>query len=192
VKTNKQKHNVGPDSSWPPPIDRPGEAASNGQQLQISDLLNAYHRRTLATVLRRVELAAWRLEDQITRGVVPQLTLTRFTNPPGVEQQAALLQLIRQVRQEVAELASDCHLQVSEENLSRTILAEFSLLWCDLEDARPKKLRAYGALNPQADDLLGPRIQRLIELMLEISQVAGNQQSDLLTKQENDESNAKG
>ena len=49
----------------------------------------------------------------------------------------------------------------------------FTLLWCDLEDSRPQKLRRYGALNPQADEVLGPSIQRLIELMLAMNDVTG-------------------
>src|SRR5579864_1044548 len=53
-----------------------------------------------------------------------------------------------------------------------SILAEFTLLWCDLEDSRPHKLRRYGALNPQAEEMLGSSIQRLIELVLAVSEVA--------------------
>src|SRR5712692_2224018 len=53
--------------------------------------------------------------------------------------------LTQHLRQEVAKLASDYHLEVGEQNLTRTIMSEFSLLWSDLEDARPQKLRAYGA-----------------------------------------------
>ncbi len=119
-----------------------------------ADLLNENHRRVLANTLRRVELAAWRLEDQLVRGDFPQLVLTRFTHPPTASQRAALLQLAKQVREEVAKLASEYQFEVGEQHSARTIMAEFSLLWSDLEDARPHKLRAYGAINPQAHTIL--------------------------------------
>ena len=136
-------------------------------------LLNENHRRSLSIVLRRVELAAWRLEDRLTRETPPQLALTRFTDPPDSAQRAALLRLVKHVRQEVADLAGDYQLEVTEESFVRSTMGEFSLLWCDLEDSRPQKLRRYGAIHPQADEVLGPSIQRLIELMLAMNDVTG-------------------
>ena len=144
-----------------------------------ANLLNENHRRVLANTLRRVELAAWRLEDQLVRGEYPQLALTRFTNPPDPGQRSALLQLTRQIRQEVAKLAADYHLEVGEQNLLRTIMADFTLLWCDLEDTQPRKLRAYGTINEQAQRILGPRIQRLIDLALAVDGVANGEQDVL-------------
>ena len=145
-------------------------------KLWPANLLNGNHRRSLATVLRRVELAAWRLEDRLMRGTPPQLTLTRFTGSPDTDQQAALLHLTKQVRQEIAKLASDYDLEVAEENLLRSTMGEFTLLWSDIEDVRPQKLGRYGSINPQANEALGPPIQRLIDLMLAIDGVANGKQ----------------
>ena len=147
-------------------------------------LLNENHRRSLATVLRRVELAVWRLEDRLTRETPPQLALTRFTDPPDPAQRAALLRLVQHVRQEVADLAADYHLEVAEESFVRSTMGEFTLLWCDLEDSRPQKLRRYGAIHPQADEVLGPSIQRLIELVLAIDGVASGKHEAIRTGQE--------
>jgi len=90
-----------------------------------ASLLNANHRRVLTSTLRRVELAAWRLEDQLGRSVSPELALTRFTNPLSAPQRAALLRLTQQVRQEAMQLASDYCLDVAEDNLLSIIKAEF-------------------------------------------------------------------
>jgi hypothetical protein len=133
-------------------------------------------------------LAAWRLEDQLVRGEFPQLALTRFTHPPSPGQRSALLQLAKQVREEVAKLASDYHFEVGEQHVTRTIMAEFSLLWSDLEDARPHKLRAYGAINPKAHTILGPRLQRLIDLVLAIDEVANGTQETMHIQQISEES----
>jgi hypothetical protein len=145
------------------------EQKAQGQQ---PPLLGANHRRVLAATLRRVELAAWHLEDRIRRGAVPQLALTRYTDAPNAEQQAALLHLAARLRQEIASLATDYQLSGGEESFLRGIKGEFMILWADLEDMRPEKLRDYGPLRPQVDSLLTPRIERLIELALAISDVA--------------------
>ncbi|MBF6612974.1 MAG: hypothetical protein IVW55_07565 [Chloroflexi bacterium] len=147
-------------------------------------LLNESQRRSLATVARRVELAAWHLEERLLRETPPQLALTRFTDPPDSAQRTALLRLVQHVRQEVATLAVDYHLAVTQESFVRSTIGEFTLLWCDLEDSRPQKLQRYGALNPQADEVLGPPIQRLIELMLAMSDVTGGKQESIRLWQE--------
>jgi hypothetical protein len=147
-------------------------------------LLNENHRRSLSTVLRRVELAVWHLEDRLTREMPSQLALTRFTDFPDSAQRAALLHLVKHVRQEIANLVADYHLEVAEESFVRSTMGEFTLLWCDLEDSRPQKLRRYGAIHPQADDVLGPSIARLIELMLAIDGVASGKQEAIRTWQD--------
>src|SRR5712692_1863441 len=126
-------------------------------------LLNENQRRSLSIVLRRVELAAWQLEEQLTREDTTRLVLTRFIHPPDARQKAALLLLARKARQEVAELASNLHLEAGESDVLRTIMSEFTVLWCDLEDTRPRKLKRYGAINPLAYEVLKPPIGRLIE-----------------------------
>ena len=165
-----------------------GDAVTNGGQ--VAHLLNENHRRALSSVLRRVELAAWRLEDRITRGEQPDLALTRFTHAPSTDQQAAILQLIRQLRGEVARLASDYRLEIAEEHVLRSIMGEFTLLWCDLEDSRPQKLRRYGAINSQAEKVLGPPIQRLIELMLAMNDVASGKAESIHLWQEATDTNS--
>lgn len=138
---------------------------------RFARLLNESQRRSLTITLRRVELAVWRLEERMAQPS-PQLMLTRFTNPPDSDQQAALLHLTRRVREEIAQLVYDYDLEAGEENVLRSVMGEFSLLWCDLEDTRPQKLRRYGAVHPQAQNTLGPPIQRLVQLMLAIDSVA--------------------
>jgi hypothetical protein len=169
-------------------FDKKRDEGAADERQPPADLLNENHRRVLAGTLRRVELAAWRLEDQLIRGDFPQLALTRFTHPPTSSQQSELLQLAKQVREEVAKLASEYQFEVGEQHYARTIMAEFSLLWSDLEDARPHKLRAYGAINPQAHTILGPRLQRLIDLVLAIDEVVSGKHETKRTQQVAEES----
>ena len=139
----------------------PGEQNATG-------LLNGNHRRVLSTLLRRVELAAWHLEERVASTTPPNLALTRFTGMPDEAQRAALTQLARNMRGEVEQLAREYGLEAREEHVGRVIEAEFTLLWADLEEGRPQKLRNYGALHPAAQELLAPCIQRLIDLVLAI------------------------
>lgn len=154
-----------------------------GQRGQKRYLLNANHQRVLAVTLRRLELAAWRLEEQIRRGAPPPLRLTRFTGAPTPQQQAALLTLLKQIRNEIADLALEYDLAVHEESLVRTIASEFITLWCDLEDIRPRKLRDYGDLHQEAEAILDPPLQRLIALTMAVQDVASGKREAILTWQ---------
>jgi hypothetical protein len=140
-----------------------------------TNLLNVSQQRALATTLRRLELATWRMEEQLTRGTTPQLTLTHVTNHLPVQQQTQLLHLARDIRREIAQLAADYAITSEESNLIRTIASEFTLLWCDLEEIRPAHLKNYGALHPQVNALLGPHIQHLIDLTLTVNHIACEQ-----------------
>lgn len=148
-------------------------------------LLNANHRRLLSLTLRRAELAARHLEDQIKRGTPQErLALTRFVDAPDTQQQSALLHLSTRLQQEIATIASDYQLDEGEESFLRTITAEFTILWADLEDMRPEKLRNYGTVHPQAERFLTPRIERLIALALAISDVAKGKPDSVLVWQQ--------
>ncbi len=161
-----------------------GEENRASEQQWKARLLNESQRRVLAIVARRVELAAWRLEERLLRETPPQLALTRFTDSPDSAQRTALLHLVKRVRQDVATLAVDYHLAVAQESFVRSTMGEFTLLWCDLEDSRPQKLQRYGAINLQADEVLGPPIQRLIELMLAMNDVTSGKQESIRLWQE--------
>ncbi|HZU03334.1 MAG TPA: hypothetical protein VFA10_26950 [Ktedonobacteraceae bacterium] len=154
-------------------------------QEHLHTLLNANHRRVLSITLRRAELAARHLEDQIKRGTAQEhLALTRFVDAPGTQQQSALLHLATRLKQEIAAIASDCQLDEGEESFLRSIKAEFAILWSDLEDMRPEKLRNYGSVHPQAERFLTPRIERLIDLTLAISDVASGKLDSMLAWQQ--------
>lgn len=154
-------------------------------QEHLHTLLNANHRRVLAITLRRAELAAWHLEDQIKRGPArEQLALTRFADAPDAQQQSALLHLAAHLQQEIAAITSDYQLSAGEESFLRSIKAEFAILWSDLEDMRPEKLRNYGPVHPQAERFLAPRIERLIELTLAIRDVAAGKLDSILAWQQ--------
>ncbi len=137
----------------------------------MSELLTEGQRRTLGTVLRRLEWAVWQMEEVLMQDDPPDVALTQVTHLPDPLQQDALFRLARGIRQEVSSLASDYGIVAQEEHQLRTLHALFTLLWADLEDVRPERLRAYGTVHPQLHERLGPGIQRLIDLTLAIAGV---------------------
>lgn len=141
------------------------------QPASKAHLLNDSQRRSLTITLRRVELAVWKLEEQLTRASQPQLMLTRYVNQPDERQCQALLYLIQLVRQEIRTLVIEYQLSATDHDVTRTLMAEFTLLWCDLEDVRPKKLTRYGPVAAQAQQYLDPPLQHLIQLVLTIDAV---------------------
>jgi len=136
----------------------------------LSDLLTEGQRRSLGTVLRRVERAVWQMEELLIQDQFPELTLTRLTNAPGALRLDALLRLAECVRQNISSLAFEYGITVEEEDQMRKLHALFTLLWADLEDVRPEKLGRYGTVHPLLHEQLGPQVQRLVDLTLALAE----------------------
>ena len=134
--------------------------------------LSEGQRRNLLTVLRRVERAAWYVEEHMRQETHADLALTLFTGTPNALQAEAFLLLASLLRQKVVQLALECGLERKEESYLQAVKATFTLLWADLEDARPEKLQRYGAEHPRTEAWLGPRLQEVIELVLTLNGIA--------------------
>jgi hypothetical protein len=144
------------------------------------DLLTEGQRRSLGTVLRRLELAVWQMEEMLMQENSPDLTLTHVTTMPDTLQLDALFRLARCLRQNISSLAADYGIPSEEEKQLQTLSAQFTLLWADLEDVRPEHLRSYGAVHPSLQEKLEPQVQRLSRLAVAIANVA-NGTRDLST-----------
>jgi len=146
------------------------------EPIASSSLLTEGQRRCLATVLRRVERAVEEMEDLLTREETPNLLLTQITHLPDASQRTLLLRLAHPIRQEIASLATAFGIGAQEEAQVRKLHALFTLLWVDLQQVQPARLRAYGAIHPQLHERLGPGIERLADLTLAIAQVVDGSQ----------------
>jgi hypothetical protein len=136
------------------------------------DLLTEGQRRRLGTVLRRLELAVWQMEEMLMRENPLDLTLTHVTNMPDTLQLDALFRLAQCIQQEISSLAADYGITSEEEKQLHTLSAQFTLLWADLEDVNPDHLRSYGPVHPRLHEQLGPQVQRLAHLTLALADVA--------------------
>ena len=68
------------------------------------------------------------------------------------------------MQQLAEELSRKYGLRHRRRDLRRIVAAELSEVWCILEDTRPKKMRGFGAVPPQAAEELERDLAPLLEL----------------------------
>ena len=87
---------------------------------------------------------------------------------PDEARRQAICGVIDQIRLEIAGLTRDYELERTQESAAAAIAALMSSAWEGLGDCRPASLRGYGPVNPGLHSALGPRIERLAELTLQV------------------------
>ena len=132
--------------------------------LFLARLLSEGQRKSLSMLLRKVEVAAWNMEEQMRQETPPDLILTQMTHLPSTFQLATLIRLASVLRQEVVHLASDYGIEGEEEHCLKTLHTAFMLLRTDLENAQ-QQLRDDKMLELSVESLLDPRIQQMINLV---------------------------
>jgi hypothetical protein len=136
--------------------------------------LNSHQRRALNTTLAHLERQLLSLEQIIqadTQGI-----LIRRTGQLAPATRQRLLDLFAQLRQEITRLAAAQALPGVEENIGATLMGTASVLWCDLEEIRPRTLNRYGAVDPALEATLGPHIEQLIQGILAIEALVKEEQ----------------
>jgi len=128
--------------------------------------LNVHQRRALNSTLAHLERRLLSLEYLLRED--EQGILIRRTGQPSPASRQQLLALFAQLRQEISTLAVEQALPGTEENIRATLMGTASVLWCDLEDIRPRTLTRYGAVDPTLEETIGPPIERLIQGVLAI------------------------
>jgi len=132
----------------------------------LGRLLNEHQKRRLTVTLSYVEKALHQVEQLLDGGGSGALYQT--VDVPDEARCQAIRGVIGQIRMEVADLVRDFELEPTQESATAAIAALMSSAWEGLEDCRPASLRRYGAVNPGLQSALGPRIERLAELTLQV------------------------
>ena len=125
--------------------------------------LNAAQRRVVLVTLQRLERALAD-QEQLLRQEVP-LALNQRVLDVSPSTVSTLRALSEQAGSELKRFAMLLGLSPSKESVRRILEATLSVMWADLEDTRPEKLRGYGAVDPAVAAQLGPIIDRLIGLV---------------------------
>jgi hypothetical protein len=132
--------------------------------------LNQAQRNALASNLEQLE----RSLDEIERLLdSPPAGVTYII---GVDFELTTVQQIREkccdIRGQIAEIAAAFDVPRRRLNARRVIVADLSVAWADLQDLRPPKLRRYGTVDPSLAETLSPRLERLINLVSAIQDLA--------------------
>ena len=128
--------------------------------------LSENHRRVVSVLLRGLEQACDEIEATFRQA--PGM-LDRIHDDLSPAQRERLRDSVLCVRGEIRRLTAEIELDASFRSQRRTILALLSSSIVNLEESEPMKLRGYGPMSPQAEARLSAEIQRLIELLEQMS-----------------------
>ena len=130
--------------------------------------LGQNHRRAVSAVLREIESLCITVEQWVDRQgglfLVPEEDLA-----PG--QKAGLRRLVGELRAELQQCDNLMTLDHSRQSRRRALAALLSTAVADLEDTDASRLRSYGPLTKEAAARIDERMQRLIAVLDQMTQV---------------------
>lgn len=85
------------------------------------------------------------------------------------EERSRVLGAIGRMREANADMVHALKLEASHYREDRVITAKRTHLWTVLVDSKPKGLRGFGELNPNAAEAVDAYVNRLLEMLEEIS-----------------------
>ena len=96
----------------------------------------------------------------------------------SLEHRQLIQQKISLTLMDLAELSKKLGLESSEYRIEKTIMAEMSISWANLEESQSKRMKGYGELDPRAIELIDPAIDHLTRIALEISNLLSSYQQE--------------
>ncbi len=133
--------------------------------------LNKNQERAVAVRLRMLEerlAIIARLMDEDERGRLYGRDRARFS----AEQRARMEALIVEIRAEIARVADTFRLASEEQDSARRIVGLLGITWEGLGDVRAGRLRGLGDVDPALREQLNPSIERLMDLVLDLQEIA--------------------
>ncbi len=136
----------------------------------MNRLFNPAQRRSVTTTLRDFEISLRRallwLEGQHTNGILyhDALNLSDL-------QRARIRQTIEVALEEIDALCDLLRLNSEEQEAGSLIRSEMTIAWANLLDIQSKKLRRYGAVDPQVAEVLDPRVRNLSNLAIQLAKL---------------------
>lgn len=132
--------------------------------------LNQPQRNALATSMQQLERSLDEIERLLDSPPAGISYTTEVNFGPATARQ--IRENCRALRRQIEDIMFAFELPQRRWNGRQIIVAEMSVAWADLEDMRPSKLRRYGAVDPALSETLAPRLERLMELVLVIQDLA--------------------
>ncbi len=126
----------------------------------MASLLNGAQRNRVVTVLRSLELdlrqARAALDAAPQQGILYRTSLS-----VPAERRAAIAAEIDAALSDIAVLASELHLPVTELDPAPKMSATFSVAWADLVDSTSTTLRRYGSVDERLSEVLDEHMEQL-------------------------------
>lgn len=136
--------------------------------------MNLAQRTALVSTLIHLERALIETEQMLDH---PPRGVTFTTDVDWSEACAhSLRDLCAAARSQIAEMVDAFDLPIQHLNGRRIVVGEMSIAWVNLEELRPGRLRRYGDVDPALSETLTPRLERLMERVLAIQSLAGQQE----------------
>ena len=132
--------------------------------------LNQAQRIAVSTTLLHLE----RSLDEIERLLAGSGNGVTYTTEVNLT--TATAQQIREVcaniRREIAAMVEHFDLSTQRWYGRQVIVAEMTSAWTNLEEVRPERLRRFGAVDPSLTETLTPGVERLIQLVWAVQNLA--------------------
>ena len=130
--------------------------------------LGSNHHRVLGVRFSQLEKRLSEIEGLLAAHP-KEGVFSRCVDGISAEEKSELSGLIGEAREELKSLGQALCLDFSEQSNRGRVQSLLAFTWSDLEDTRPEKLAGYGHVSPEFESFLSPRIQRLIDLVREMS-----------------------
>lgn len=133
-------------------------------------MLNQGQRTALTTSLLHLEQALDEIDHLLDHPPSGVTYTTEVEFGPATAQQ--IREKCDQLRRQITDAVAAFNLPRHHWSGRRVIVAEMSTAWANLEDMRPAKLRRYGTVDPALNEILTPRLEDLIHLVLTVQELA--------------------
>ena len=132
--------------------------------------LNLSQKRALEVQLRNLEQVLYRVGHRIRER--PEEGLLTHHIPVSETVRRRFEALIEQMHEELAVLIRQFELQPKAVDSRSYINATMALTWSSLNEVLSSKLKRYGEVDPALSESLDPCLNRLIDLALQVAEVA--------------------
>ena len=132
--------------------------------------LNDSQKRALEVQLRNLEQVLYRVGHRIRERPEEGLLTHHIPIPETVRRRFEAL--IKQMHEELAVLIRQFELQPKAVDSRSHVNATMALTWSSLNEVLSSKLKRYGEVDPALSESLDPCLNRLIDLALQVAEVA--------------------
>ncbi|ATW25236.1 hypothetical protein [Candidatus Formimonas warabiya] len=125
--------------------------------------LNENHLRVISGTLRLIEKDMDEMERYLRNA--PQGRMYETRDDLTESQKEKVLKIIKTVKECINEFANMLHFEPNQESLSGIIRGTLSIHWVNACDIEPKKLKAYGMVDPDNIERLSFYTQKIMDLL---------------------------